>query len=202
VISVSFSDATGEFVGPANWGALSGTSHVEKRTGVILSTRDLAADTNDLKASNTYEFRATSDRLPAPTIAIIYPRRVTCEPTDEDWPALAAKGWTREKLGRLHRLEYYTNREIVIAPVLENTGEDSPTLFEKAMTRLADLQQYLAPLAEGEPSRKIPAPPEGVAGFVGLGLDEARQRSIELSADRPQDVALITALYHFYESRR
>ena len=181
--------------------------HAEVRfdssAAAIFSTLDLDNDTYDLRAPNAYEFSATSRQLPAPTLAIIYPRRATCEPTDDEWPALERKGWTREKLGRLHRLEFSSNREIVIGPVLEALpGETPSALFAKAMQRLSDLQEYVSFVpADREPSRPIPQPPAHAGAFAGLTLQVVRQQAIARSAFRSQDLAVIEVLYQFYLGR-
>lgn len=132
----------------------------------------------------------------------IFPRRVTCEPTDEEWPVLVQKGWTHQKFGRLHRIEFFTNREIVIGPVVADATADAPALFAKGLQRLTDLQEYLSPLAEGERSRKIPRPPENAGEFAGLSMREARLRAVERAGSRPQDLAVIEALYQFYQGVR
>jgi hypothetical protein len=200
IMNVSIGDSVGQFTAPPNWGALTSVSTVDRRGGVMFSTLDVVSDANDLKAQNSYEFRALSDHLPAPALAIIYPRRATCEPTDEEWPALEKKGWTAEKFKRLHTLELYTNREIVIGPVFagsESEGEQSRR-FAMAMKGLSDLEEYLSFMPNGGPSRKIPRPPQDTRGFEGLSMQDARKRAIERAGSRTQDVAVIEALYRFY----
>jgi len=204
VISVYLSDSAGQFIAPANWGALSvGPSRQSAgRDSAVFSSRDLESDAHDLKAPNTYEFSAISESLPAPTLAIIKPRRTICEPKEEDWPILEQKGWTRERVNRLHIQELNTNQEIVIGPVVANGTTDSAALFAKAMKRLVDLQQLVAPLAEGEGSRGIPRPPENAGEYTGLSMQEARQRGTERASGRPHDLAIIEALHQFYRARR
>lgn len=204
IVSASVEDVAGQFTGPAHWGVLTGGQPATDRPFAMFRSYALDSDAYDLKAPNSYEFGVISDRLPSPTLMIIYPRRETCVPNDEEWPALERKGWTHEKLGRLHRIEYFTNREIIVGPVIEASTSATPAeLFARSMRRLSDLQEYVAFLpANREPGRHIPRPTEDAGAFTGLSMQAARVQAAARIGERRQDLAVIETLHQFYLSRQ
>lgn len=204
VVSAAVRDVAGQFAGPAHWGVLTATGPLADRPFARFMSSDLDSGAYDLKAPNSYEFSAVSDRLPSSTLMVISPRRETCVPNDEEWPVLVQRGWTREKLVRLNRIEYYTNREIVIGPVIEpSTSATRAELFARAMRRLGDLQEYVSFLpADREPGRHIPRPIDDAGPLTGLTMQAAREQAAARARAQTQDLAVIEALYQFYLARR
>jgi hypothetical protein len=203
IMNVSIGDAVGQFTAPPNWAALTSSSRVDGRGAVMFSSRALD-DAQDLRSPNSYEFRALSDRLPGVALMVIYPRRDLCEPRDEDWPMLEKKGWTREKLDRLHAQALNTNREIVIAPVYDASDADRKPWnhFALAMKGLTDLEEFLSSDVNAVPARKITRPPQNAGELEGATMERARQRAIERAGSRAGDVAIIEALYRFSRANR
>lgn len=202
IMNVSIGDAVGQFTAPPNWAALTSSSRVDGRGAVMFSSRALD-DAQDLRSPNSYEFRALSDRLPGVALMVIYPRRDLCEPRDEEWPELEKKGWTREKLGRLHTQALNTNREIVIAPVYEASDADRKPWnhFALAMKGLADLEEFLSDV-NAIPARKIPRPPQNDGELEGATMERVRQRAIERADSRAGDVDVIETLYRLYATEQ
>ena len=197
VRSVSVVDASSNVETPDGWRSFPPSSSAGRPVAVIAAAAD--DDRYDVKPGGELVLQTRSSNYPSVTIARVYPRRdMPCVPTTEsEEKALASAGWTDEKLRRLLLVDFWTERLVVIAPLIPAQEKATrEALFLTAIERLRAIRAYLTQ----EPSTSNPASAPALPKTLRQtqdSLDELRADALR-TITGSEDHAIIDLLYSFY----